>query len=93
MRSGIQITSNLYYNSIDVPSNASQIPDSADSVPSNIKTYWYCTDCRKTFSFRKSEVIEHIYETCVSVVAREKNESKSLQNKCIEDSEIQIEEK
>jgi hypothetical protein len=64
IRSGIQITSNIYYNSIDFPSSASIIPETADSVPAIIKTFWYCQNCRKTFSFRKAEVTQHITEEC-----------------------------
>lgn len=67
LRSGTQITSNIYYNSIDVPSNASQIPETADKIPANIKTFWYCQDCQKTFSFNKSQVYEHITEKCEKI--------------------------
>ncbi|KAG2228952.1 hypothetical protein INT48_008020 [Thamnidium elegans] len=64
IRSGIQITSSIYYNSLDTPSCASSIPEAADSIPSNIPAYWYCQNCRKTFSFRKEQALEHTYENC-----------------------------
>lgn len=66
VRSGIQITSSIYYDSIDIPSCASNIPESADSVPTNIKTYWYCQDCKKTFSFIKAQAIQHMHDGCTS---------------------------
>lgn len=53
----------MYYNSIDVPSCASSIPPSADSIPANIPTFWYCQDCHKTFTVSKHEAMEHV-ENC-----------------------------
>lgn len=64
IRSGIQITQNLYYNSIDMPSSASAIPASADSIPVHIRTFWYCQDCKTTYSFNKMQATEHVLEKC-----------------------------
>ncbi|KAI7903483.1 uncharacterized protein BX663DRAFT_433239, partial [Cokeromyces recurvatus] len=56
---GVKIMPYLYYNSIDVPSFASAIPKTADSIPANVKTYWYCQCCKKTYAFNKSQAIQH----------------------------------
>lgn len=67
VRSGIQITTNMYYDSINIPSCASKIPETADNLPNNIKTYWYCQDCKKTFSFVKAQVIQHVNDDCPAI--------------------------
>lgn len=69
IRSGIQITTNIFYDSVNIPSCASKIPETADSLPNNIKTYWYCQDCKKTFSFAKAQVIQHIHDECTAIPA------------------------
>ncbi|KAF1807654.1 putative ATP-dependent RNA helicase DHX34 [Mucor lusitanicus] len=66
IRSGIRITQNLYYNSIDMPSCASAIPASADSIPVHIRTFWYCQGCKTTYSFNKMQATEHVLEKCSS---------------------------
>ena len=68
VRTGIQITPNLFYNSIDMPSSASAIPAAADSIPMHIKTYWYCQGCRTTYSFNKIQATEHVLEKCSSLL-------------------------
>ncbi|CEP10178.1 hypothetical protein [Parasitella parasitica] len=67
VRSGIQVTSNLYYNSIDMPSCASAVPPAADSIPVHVKTYWYCQSCKTTFSFNKMQATMHALEKCSSL--------------------------
>ncbi|GAN03267.1 ATP-dependent RNA helicase DHX34 isoform X5 [Mucor ambiguus] len=79
IRSGIQITQSLYYSSIDIPSSASAIPASADSIPVHIRTFWYCQGCKTTYSFSKMQATEHILEKCSSNSAeKDDNEDKSL---------------
>ncbi|CAO3703181.1 unnamed protein product [Rhizopus stolonifer] len=63
LRSGVQITSNLHYNSIDAPSCA--IPVDQVYIPENLKTYWYCQVCKNIFSFKRAEAAEHLEEHSV----------------------------
>ncbi|KAI9484179.1 MAG: putative ATP-dependent RNA helicase DHX34-like protein [Benjaminiella poitrasii] len=63
--SGIRIMPYLYYNRIDTPSCASAIPATADSIPTNVKTYWYCQNCEKTYSFNKMQATQHANE-CIA---------------------------
>ncbi|KAI7851751.1 P-loop containing nucleoside triphosphate hydrolase protein [Circinella umbellata] len=60
VREGIRITSNLYYNSLNEPSSASNIPIPEDTIPLHIKMYWYCPHCDSTFSFTRSEILDHL---------------------------------
>ncbi|KAI8642813.1 hypothetical protein BD408DRAFT_343635, partial [Parasitella parasitica] len=73
VRTGIQVTPNLYYNSIDMPSCASAIPPTVDSIPVHIKTYWYCQGCKIIFSFNKIQATEHALEKCSSLVNHQKS--------------------
>ncbi|KAL9551091.1 hypothetical protein MBANPS3_004422 [Mucor bainieri] len=76
IRSGIQITQNLYYNSIDMPSSASAIPASADSIPVHIRTFWYCQGCKTTYSFNKIQATEHVLEKCSSISTKQEEDNK-----------------
>ncbi|KAG0755665.1 hypothetical protein G6F57_012225 [Rhizopus arrhizus] len=58
IRSGIQITPHLYYNSINAPSCAS--PVDSMYIPENLATFWYCQVCRKVYSFRRHQAIQHM---------------------------------
>ncbi|EPB90295.1 hypothetical protein HMPREF1544_02820 [Mucor circinelloides 1006PhL] len=77
IRSGIQITQNLFYNSIDMPSSASAIPASADSIPVHIKTFWYCQGCKITYSFNKMQATEHVMEKCNSNSSKQNSQGKN----------------
>ncbi|KAI9270835.1 P-loop containing nucleoside triphosphate hydrolase protein [Sporodiniella umbellata] len=57
LRSGLQITPYLYYNSIVAESSA--VPVDQVYIPEKKKTYWYCQMCKKIFSYRRSEAEEH----------------------------------
>ncbi|KAG1519546.1 hypothetical protein G6F52_008518 [Rhizopus delemar] len=58
IRSGIQITPHLYYNSINAPSCAS--PVDTMYIPESLATFWYCQVCKKVYSFRKHQAIQHM---------------------------------
>ncbi|KAI8375434.1 hypothetical protein BD560DRAFT_304738, partial [Blakeslea trispora] len=60
IRSGLCISANLFYKGIDAPSTASSIPVSEDHIPANIKTFWFCQDCNRVFTFNKMEATYHI---------------------------------
>ncbi|KAI8890324.1 hypothetical protein K501DRAFT_168977, partial [Backusella circina FSU 941] len=62
IRSGLQITSSIYYNSIDIPSCASSIPFNEDKIPEGAKLYWYCQMCDSTFSLTKKQILKHVSE-------------------------------
>ncbi|KAI7867455.1 hypothetical protein BDF14DRAFT_1726608, partial [Spinellus fusiger] len=57
IRTGLQITNHLYYNTLSVPSCALSIPDNTPLI--GMRTYWHCKECRKTYSFTKDEVLHH----------------------------------
>ncbi|KAI9273017.1 P-loop containing nucleoside triphosphate hydrolase protein [Phascolomyces articulosus] len=59
IREGIRITPHLYYNSLDIPSCASSIPLTEESMPMNIKMYWHCPHCDSTYSFTRNDILDH----------------------------------
>ncbi|KAI8988337.1 P-loop containing nucleoside triphosphate hydrolase protein [Mycotypha africana] len=77
IRSGIQLTPYMYYDSINEPSCASAIPESADSIPTNIKSFWFCQECQKMFSFNKEEARNHIMLNHLDEVAVGNNDDKN----------------
>ncbi|KAI8342400.1 P-loop containing nucleoside triphosphate hydrolase protein [Chlamydoabsidia padenii] len=61
IRKGVQITPNLWYNSLNVPSCASNVPvDFDNKIPDGVKIYWYCKQCDNTLTLRKPELLEHV---------------------------------
>ncbi|ORZ02569.1 P-loop containing nucleoside triphosphate hydrolase protein [Syncephalastrum racemosum] len=69
--SGIQITSNIVYNSLDTPSMASQVPVQEEAIPESVRMYWHCPHCDSTYSVTRKQVLEHLATCGVSADAVE----------------------
>ncbi|KAI8083314.1 uncharacterized protein B0P05DRAFT_467574, partial [Gilbertella persicaria] len=64
IRSGIRISTNIFYNSIEMPSCASTIPMDQESIPANIKTFWFCQYCNKIYTFNRMQAVDHLSQDC-----------------------------
>ncbi|KAG0188887.1 hypothetical protein DFQ28_004197 [Apophysomyces sp. BC1034] len=63
IRTGIQITSSIHYNTLGAPSCANSIPIEDDKIPASVKMYWHCPHCDSTYAFTRHQVLEHL-ATC-----------------------------